>query len=71
MAKRRNEHLDEYKFKTIGSKPMGKKPVGVRVSEKDYEDFMQIPKDLRSKLLREFISDTAKKYKEGLLPKAG
>ena len=67
MARKLNKHLEKYKYKTVGDKPLGNKPVGIRVPEQDYEDFMQIPKDIRSKLLREFIANTAQKYKEGRL----
>ena len=62
MEKKRNEHLDKYKFKSLGKEPLGKKPVGVRVQAEDYERFMQIPKDTRNKLLRDFIRETGMNY---------
>ena len=43
---------------------MGKKPIGIRVPEEQYEKFMAIPKDLRSKLLRDFIAKTVEKFDE-------
>ena len=46
----------------IGDKP-SKKTIGVRVTEEVYEDFVAIPSDIRSKLLREFIEETSAKFK--------
>ena len=61
-SKRRTDQLEQYKFKPVGDKPMGKKPIGIRVPEDQYEKFMAIPKDIRSKLLRDFIAETIKKF---------
>ncbi len=58
----KTEHLPG--FPMVGDKPLGKKPVGIRVPEEDYERFMAIPKDIRSKLLRDFIRETGKKYEQ-------
>ena len=41
---------------------MGKKPIGIRVPQEQYEKFMAIPKDIRSQLLRDFIAETVEKF---------
>lgn len=61
-SNRRTDQLEKYKFKSIGDKPMGKKPIGIRVPQEQYEKFMAIPKDIRSKLLRDFIAETVEKF---------
>ena len=61
-SKRKTDQLDKYKFKSVGNKPMGKKPIVFRVPEEHYEKFMAIPNDLRSKLLRDFIAETIEKF---------
>ena len=61
-SKRRTDQIEKYQFKPVGDKPMGKKPIGIRVPEEQYEKFMAIPKDIRSKLLRDFIAETVEKF---------
>ena len=61
-SNRRTDQLEKYKFKPIGNQPMGKKPIGIRVPQEQYERFMAIPKDIRSKLLRDFIAETVEKF---------
>ncbi|MDJ0594412.1 MAG: hypothetical protein QNJ72_31295 [Pleurocapsa sp. MO_226.B13] len=52
-------------YPKVFDKPMGKKPISIRVLEEDYEKFMDIPKDIRSKLLRDFIKTTREKFHQG------
>ena len=51
-------------FTQVGKKPLSKNPVAVRVPQEDYDNFMAIPKDTRSRLLREFIRETGNKYRQ-------
>ncbi len=55
----KTDHLPP--FPMVGDKPVTKN-VGVRVVEEDYYRFMAIPKDVRSKLLRDFIREIGQKY---------
>ncbi len=58
----KTDHLPP--FPMVGDKPMGKKPIGIRVPEDDYKRFMAIPKDVRSQLLREFIRETIERFEQ-------
>ena len=39
------------------------KIISIRVTEKDYQDFMAIPANIRSAQLREFVKKTVEKFR--------
>ncbi|MDJ0634922.1 MAG: hypothetical protein QNJ34_17160 [Xenococcaceae cyanobacterium MO_188.B29] len=50
-------------WKMIGEKPVVKN-IGIRVPEEDYYNFMEIPKDIRVEMLRNFVKTEGDKYKK-------
>lgn len=46
------------------SEPCAKRPVQVRVAESEYQEWMELPVEVRNKALRETISNTIKSFKE-------
>ena len=60
-----NDNIENlHKFKMVFDKRMGDKPVGIRVPAEDYENYMKIPQDIRSKLMRDFIHKIGQEYAE-------
>ena len=60
----KTDHLNRFKRKIDPNEPCAKNPVQVRVPKSQYEQWMNLPLDLRNQVLRDAIAKALEEQEE-------